>query len=125
MDVAGNAAKALEIMDRDGWGQGNFMVLDAEDHLVCCFPPAQRCVGLAWNLAHHGDTEWQEPTAQARQYLEPLAAKITEMHPDWQVPEGYMDDDPGALKMVITGWNNDPGTTGDMARAVLEELARQ
>jgi hypothetical protein len=110
IDVAETAAKALAILDRDGWNKGATSLSpgSSEPYRV-----GSHCLGGAWNLAATGRAGWSHDTSI---YL-PVTDVILAQYPDltWLTRK-----DPPRMIICL---NDMDQTTEDDVRAILEKLA--
>ncbi len=121
METAEIAREALRILDRDGWNKGYLTYTSVSWDDGESVRAGSHCIGGAWNLALHGDSRWVLAprggmTILLSEPYELLAEAIREQYPAY-TPYPY-----DAINLIAE-WNNDPATTEDDVRAILEKLA--
>lgn len=115
-NIAETARKALEILDRDGWCQGEITwtgILGGRGDILK-FKLGSHCLGGVWNLAVTSETTWL--SGERAHYYAPLITVLRE-----QYPEHFSDND--RLWDIIPRVNDAASTTEADIRVILEKLA--
>jgi len=125
--VSQTAARALEILNEDGWCKGsvNFRAISDLHWITTIGLPAfqvapgqyetgSHCLGGAWNLALHDDPSFLR---EYPELYEPLTEVILAQYPEI-ADIGFTD--PSA---VIANFNDRPLVTESDVRVLLEKLA--
>lgn len=122
------ARDALDILDRDGWAKGALtMVSGMERYEFLAGVAGSHCIGGAVNLAMSGDDDWLMD-ACATEFYDHMLKVIKMLFPGedenempWKLFSQSFDRH--ASIGIIAQWNNNPGTTQDDVRVVLEKIA--